>query len=41
MNFQRLTAVARGVAPADLLLSGGRVVNVFTDEEEETTVAIA
>lgn len=33
-------AVARGDAPADLLLTGGRVVNVFTGEVEAANVAI-
>ena len=33
-------AVARGDAPADLLLTGGRVVNVFTGEVEPANVAI-
>lgn len=35
-----LLAVARGDAPADLLLTGGRVVNVFTGEIEAGNVAI-
>ncbi len=34
-------AVARGKEPADLLLIGGRVVNVFTSEMKEVSVAIA
>jgi adenine deaminase len=33
-------AVARGDAPADLILAGGRVVNVFTRELVEANVAI-
>jgi adenine deaminase len=41
MDMQRLLAVARGDAPADLLLRNARVVNVFTAEVEETNVAIA
>jgi adenine deaminase len=35
-----LLAVARGDTPADLLFRGGRVVNVFTGEIEETDVAV-
>jgi adenine deaminase len=35
-----LLAVARGDRPADLLLRGGRVVNVFTRRVEEANVAI-
>ncbi len=34
-------AVARGDAPADLLLRNARVVNVFTGEVQETDVALA
>jgi len=33
-------ATVRGDAPADLLLKGGRVVNVFTREIEEVSVAV-
>ena len=40
MQTARLLAVARGDEPADLLLSGGRVVNVFTGEVEEVEVAL-
>jgi adenine deaminase len=36
-----LLAIARGAVDADLLLSGGRVVNVFTGEAEVADVAIA
>jgi len=36
-----LLAVARGDAPADLLLRNGRVVNVFTGELEEADVAVS
>jgi adenine deaminase len=36
-----LLEVARAEAPADLLLEGGRVVNVFTGQIEQTNVAIA
>jgi adenine deaminase len=41
MNVQQLTAVARGEAPADLLLVGGRIVNTFTGAIEESHVAIS
>lgn len=41
MEMTRLLAVARGDEPADLLLTGGRVVNVFTGEVEEVDVAVA
>jgi adenine deaminase len=37
----RLLAVARGDAPADLLLSEARIVNVFTRQIEDGAVAIA
>jgi adenine deaminase len=40
-DLARLLAVARGDDPADLLLRGGRVVNVFTGEVLELDVAIA
>ncbi len=36
----QLIAVARGDEPADLLLTGGRVVNVFTRTIEESQIAI-
>ncbi len=36
----QLLAVARGDRPADLLLTNGRVVNVFTGEVEEVDVAV-
>jgi len=36
-----LMSVARGDAPADLLLTGGRVVNVFTGELENVDVALS
>src|ERR1044071_8711813 len=35
-----LLAIARADAPADLLLTGGRVVNVFTGEIEPANVAL-
>ncbi|MDY0163217.1 adenine deaminase [Desulfobotulus sp.] len=38
--FQEWMAVARGDAPADLLLTGARVVNVYTGEILETALAI-
>ncbi|MCS7206964.1 MAG: adenine deaminase [Dehalococcoidia bacterium] len=41
MNLQRLIAVARGDAPADLVLRNARIVNTFTGEIEEGHVAIA
>lgn len=36
-----LIAVARGDRPADLLIRGGRVVNLFSGEIEEVDIAIA
>ncbi len=39
--FLHLLAVARGDEPADLVLRGGRVLNVFTGELEAVDVAIA
>lgn len=36
----RLMAIARGDSPADLLLRGGRVVNVFSGEIEAADIAI-
>ena len=36
-----LLAVARGDRPADLLIRGGRVVNLFSGDIEETDIAIA
>ena len=39
-DIARLLAVARGDAPADLVLGGGSVINVFTGEIEATDVAI-
>ena len=41
MTDSSLLRVARGDAPADLLLRRGRVVNVFTGEVEEIDVAVA
>ena len=40
MTEPDLLSVARGDAPADLLLRGGRVVNVFTGEIEPADVAV-
>ena len=40
MSNASLLAVARGDAPADLLLRNGRVVNVFTGEVEEVDVSL-
>jgi adenine deaminase len=37
----RLLSVARGDAPADCVLAGGRVINTFTGEIEQADVAIA
>jgi adenine deaminase len=39
-DLSELIGVARGAVDADLLLRGGRVVNVFTHETEETSVAL-
>src|SRR5689334_5271792 len=39
-TLRALIEVAQGHAPADLVLRGGRVVNVFTSEIEEIAVAI-
>lgn len=41
MRRRDLLAVARGDRPADLLLRGGRVANVFTGDVERTDVALA
>ena len=40
-KLARLISVARGELPADLILAGARVVNVFTGEVETADVAIA
>lgn len=40
MMKSELLAVARGDAPADLLLKNGRIVNVFSGQIEEADVAI-
>ena len=39
-KLQKLQAVARGDLPADLLLAGGKVINVFTGEIEQRSVAV-
>lgn len=39
--LEHITAVARGDCPADLLVTGGRVVNVFTGEVNKVNVAVA
>ncbi len=41
MELQELLRVARGEAPADLLIKNARVVNVFTGEIIESHVALA
>lgn len=41
MELATLIQSARGNIPADLLLKNGRVINVFTGEIEETSVAIS
>lgn len=41
MVSQRVLAVARGDEPADLVLTGGRVLNVFTGELETADIAFA
>ena len=38
---KKIIRAARGEIPADLVLKGGRVVNVFTCEIVETDVALA
>ncbi|MFQ6102540.1 MAG: adenine deaminase [Anaerolineae bacterium] len=40
MELTHFLQIARGDVPADLLLTGGRVINVFTGEIIETDVAI-
>lgn len=41
MELERLIAVAAGHKPADLVLRGGHIVNVFSHETYEADVAIA
>ena len=40
MDMKQLITVARGDAPADLVLTNARIVNTFTGEIEEANVAI-
>jgi len=40
LSLERLTAVAKGEVPADLLLTNARIVNTFTAEIEKGNVAI-
>ena len=40
-ELKHILAVARGESPADLVLTGGRVANVFTGELETASVALA
>ncbi|MBI3535991.1 MAG: adenine deaminase, partial [Chloroflexi bacterium] len=40
MEISHLIKVARGEEPAELLLKNARVVNVFSGEIEETSIAI-
>lgn len=40
-DLTRLLSVSRGDLPADLLLTGGRIVNVFSGEIEPADIAIA
>ena len=40
MDLKKLIAVARGDAPADLVLADARIVNTFTGEIEEASLAI-
>jgi adenine deaminase len=39
-DLGEFTSAARGAVEADLVLRGGRVVNVFTHEVVETAVAL-
>ena len=40
MSLDKLIAVARGKAPADILLANARVVNTFNGEIEEGAIAV-
>ena len=40
MNMQERLAAARGDAEADLVLRGGRLINVFSGAIEETDIVI-
>ena len=41
MSLEELLAVARGDAPADLVLQNVRLINVFSGQIEETDVAVS
>lgn len=41
MSLERLISVAKGEAPADLLLTNARIINTFTAEIEKGNVAIS
>ena len=41
LNLERFIAVARGAEPADLVIRGGQVINVFSAEIHRADVAIA
>ena len=41
MELSQFIKIARGEAPADLLLKGGQIVNVFSGEVHEANIAIA
>ena len=41
MSLEKLIAVAKGEAPADLLLTNARIVNTFTAEIEKGNIAIS
>jgi adenine deaminase len=40
MRLNKLIAVARGIAPADLILSNAKIINTFSGEIEEGNIAI-
>jgi adenine deaminase len=41
MELNQFIKIARGAAPADLLLKGGQIVNVFSGEVHDADIAIA
>src|ERR1039458_8878353 len=41
VDLSRLLSVARGQVPADCILTGGRIINVFNGEIESADIAIA
>src|ERR1700735_1381515 len=41
LDLSRLLSVARGQIPADCILTGGRIINVFNGEIEPADIAIA